>query len=126
MDSLPSQYYERMLWSISSGFSNLVVIGERIEDGLKSGKIQGASGGQAKMKKLSKFNSKKKDGDTNAIMGSQQAPLTQVPYYPYPYVSVIASGQYPLQGFPTPPPQQPLAIPPQNQHQQQSGYLPQN
>lgn len=63
-----------MVGSVSSRFSDLVIIGERIEDGMKSGKIQGEFGGQENTKKLLIFNSKKKDGDTNTIIGPQQAP----------------------------------------------------
>lgn len=44
MGTLPCQYYEVMLESVSSRFSNLVIVGEGIEEGLKSIKIQGASG----------------------------------------------------------------------------------
>ena len=43
MCTLQGLYYEKMVGSVSSGFSDLVIIGERIEAGLKSGKIQGAS-----------------------------------------------------------------------------------
>lgn len=74
--TMSSQYYERILGSVSSRFYDLVIIGERIKDGMKSGKIQGEFGGEANTKKFSNFNSKKKDGDTNVIMGPQQSPLT--------------------------------------------------
>lgn len=36
MGTLSSKYYERMLGSVSSEFSNFVIIEERIEDGMKS------------------------------------------------------------------------------------------
>jgi hypothetical protein len=39
MDTLQAPFYEKMIGSISSSFSDLVVIGERIENGLKNGKI---------------------------------------------------------------------------------------
>lgn len=43
--TLQGQYYKRMLGNVSLEFSDLVIIGEQIEDGLKNGKIQGASNG---------------------------------------------------------------------------------
>jgi len=39
MDTLQSPFYEHMLASISSNFTDIVIIGERIEFGLKIGKI---------------------------------------------------------------------------------------
>lgn len=106
-----------MLGNVSSGFSDLVIIGERIEDGLKSGKIQGASGGQNGAKKFSNFNLKKKESDANVVMGLHQAPLTQVLYYPYSYVFIVASRQHPPREFHVPSPQQPLMIPPYIKYQ---------
>lgn len=38
-DTLHSPFYEKMIGSVSTGFSDLVTIGERIEHGLNSGKI---------------------------------------------------------------------------------------
>lgn len=46
MDTLQSPYWERMLSCASSNFSNLVIVGEHIESGLKSGKILDTSGSQ--------------------------------------------------------------------------------
>ena len=42
-DTLQSPYFERMISSAASDFAHLVSIGERIEYGLKSGRIQCAS-----------------------------------------------------------------------------------
>lgn len=50
-------------------FSDMVIIGEQIEDSLKSGKIQGAPSGQFSTNKFYNFNPKKKDGDANVVMG---------------------------------------------------------
>lgn len=73
-----------MIGSVSSSFSDLVIIGEIIEGGLKSGKIQGASSTQVGAKKFSNDGPKKKEGDTNTIMGHHMS------YYPYPYVEAVA------------------------------------
>lgn len=40
MGTLQGPYYDRMVGSTSEGFSELVMAGERIEAGLKMGKIQ--------------------------------------------------------------------------------------
>ncbi|CAK8541045.1 unnamed protein product [Lathyrus sativus] len=122
MGTLQGQYYEKMIGSVSAGFSDLVIVDERIEEGMKSGKIPGGSNNQANAKKP--FNEyKKKEGETNAIslqkgQASQQAPAPmpyQVPYYQYPYV---AAAQY------APMPYQPAvqAQMPQQQAYNQQGY----
>ena len=41
--TLQGQYYEKMLGSISSRFSDLVIVREHIENGIKTGKIQSIS-----------------------------------------------------------------------------------
>ena len=41
MGMLQSLYYENMVGSSSSNFADIVIIGERIESGLKTGKIFG-------------------------------------------------------------------------------------
>lgn len=43
MGMLQSLYYEKMVGSSSSNFVDLVITGERIESGLKTGKISGGS-----------------------------------------------------------------------------------
>jgi hypothetical protein len=96
MGTLQGQYYERMIGSISSNFADVVVIGERIEEGLKSGKIKGASNGQAGANKFFNNNQKKKEGETNAV---------ETPHFQYPYVAAIAQGKYPQQVYHMPLPQ---------------------
>jgi hypothetical protein len=67
MSTLQGPYYEKMIGNISSGFADMVVIGERIEEGLKSGKIQGASNNQVGEKKFFNNGPKKKEGEANAV-----------------------------------------------------------
>lgn len=43
MDTQQGPYFEMMIGNASSSFSDQVIIGERIENNLKRGKIQGAS-----------------------------------------------------------------------------------
>ncbi|XP_061359391.1 uncharacterized protein LOC133303490, partial [Gastrolobium bilobum] len=39
IDTLQSSFYDRMIGSVSSNFSDIVIIGERVENGIRSGKI---------------------------------------------------------------------------------------
>jgi hypothetical protein len=73
-NTLQGVYFERMIGSVSSGFSDLVRIGERIESGVKSGKIYAAASAQNSMRKpINNF--KKKEGDTN-VVAYQSSPST--------------------------------------------------
>ena len=70
METLPGLYYDRLVGSVYSNFSDMVTVGERIEVGIKRGKISrnptgtdNASGFLAK-----------KSGETNAIMGKRKSP----------------------------------------------------
>ena len=121
MDTLQPIFYEKMVGSISSGFADLVTIGERIEQGLKNGKIVNTAGSSNNnAKKFPGIFQKKKEGETNAISGSQtpqpyQPAVAQQPpfmsYYPYSYV---AAAQYQQPNFAMPLYQQPWVAPPQN------------
>src|SRR3954468_21602066 len=68
-------YYDKMVGSISSGFSDLVVIGERIEDGIKNGKIQWAPSGSYHTKKS--YDGKKEPNTIGAILVNQTPVLQQ-------------------------------------------------
>src|ERR1043165_7439558 len=97
MGTLPVQYYERLIGSTFSDFSNLVMVGEKIEKGLKTGKISGGNAGTSTVKKP--FNGfKRKEDEANAVYESRgrgrgrqparPAPV-QVPYMSYPYVAAM-------------------------------------
>lgn len=92
MGTLQGLYYEKMVGSSSSNFADIVVIGERIESGLKSGKITDANSNPkvAARKPLSAY-AKKKEGETNVVTVSvpqYQAHVAPTPYFPYPYVVI--------------------------------------
>ena len=72
MDTLQPIFYEKMVGSISSGFVDLVTIGEQIEQGLKNGKIVNTVGSpnNNNAKKFPGIFQKKKEGETNAVSGS--------------------------------------------------------
>src|SRR3954469_10672049 len=74
MATLQGPYYDKMVGSVSLGFSDLVVIGERIEDGIKSGKIQGASSNSYHSKRPTATFAKKKEGETNAVVHQEPRP----------------------------------------------------
>lgn len=70
MGTLQGMYYDRMVGSTSTGFSELVMARERIDAGLKMGKIQLANAGNyasgASKKSFSRY-PKKKEGESNSI-----------------------------------------------------------
>jgi len=61
MGTLQSPFYEHMVGSVSSNFADIVIIGERIELGLKTGKI--AQGTTTSGKKTGFNSGKKKEGE---------------------------------------------------------------
>ena len=72
--TLQGFYYDKMVGSVSSGFSDLVTIGERIEACIKSGKIQGASSSTPYNRKRHVPNfSKKKEGEINVVASHPRA-----------------------------------------------------
>ncbi|XP_050897052.1 uncharacterized protein LOC127103854 [Lathyrus oleraceus] len=93
MSTLQSLYYENMVSSLSSNFVDIVTIGERIENGLKIGKI--ASVDSQTMAKKSQGFAKKKEVEASVVIANVcpqvQAPMALMPYYPYLY---IAATQY--------------------------------
>lgn len=89
MFTLQGRYYKKMIRSVLIGFTDLVIIGERIENALKSGKIRKSSSSQHNNKRYPNNNNLKK-GDVNVITMDE---YSQVPYNPY--VARINPNQYP-------------------------------
>ncbi|RDX97806.1 hypothetical protein CR513_19380, partial [Mucuna pruriens] len=98
INTLPSPYYNKVVGSVTSNFADLVVVGERIELGIRSGKFAHVSRNVGFAKKLT---SKKKKGEANAVERSCS---------PYPAQSHIGVGLT-TSSPPTPyvPPYQPQA-----------------
>ncbi|XP_027368345.1 uncharacterized protein LOC113874309 [Abrus precatorius] len=67
IDTLQSPFYDKMIGSVSSNFSNIVIIGERVEGRIRSGKIFHNSGGPSNLKKFTNGPRRKKEGETNVI-----------------------------------------------------------
>ncbi|XP_050915598.1 uncharacterized protein LOC127130672 [Lathyrus oleraceus] len=76
MGILQGPYYKNMIGSVSTSFTDLVIIGERIKNELKSGKIGKPSSGQHNNKKYPNNNNSKK-GDANVVTTDG---YSQMPY----------------------------------------------
>lgn len=76
IETLQSPFYDWMIRSVSSSFSDLVVIGERVEMGMRSGKIAHNPTVIPNMKKAPEGVGKKKEGESHAVM-STPTPVVQ-------------------------------------------------
>ena len=63
MSTLQSPFYEHMLGNVSSNFADIIIIGERIEIGLKTGKITQGSSTTSTGKKFGFNSGRKKESD---------------------------------------------------------------
>lgn len=108
MGTLQGPYYNKMIGSMPIRFFDLVIIRERIENSLKSGRIGKPSSNQNNNKRYSS-NSNPKKGETGDVAIEAHP---QVPYNPY--VVVVVPSQYPLQAYSGPQAQQARAPPQQN------------
>ncbi|XP_050916556.1 uncharacterized protein LOC127131684 [Lathyrus oleraceus] len=121
MGTLHGLYYEKVIGSSSTNFADMVTIGARVENGLKSGKITDTTAPQATNKKSYGGFTKKKEGETNVVTESvhpqYQFPVAPMPYYPYPYVAAAQYQQPPCQYQPQNSNQQPTPTQ-KNQNQQ--------
>lgn len=90
MGTLHGMYFEEMIGSSSTNFENIVTIGERIENGVKSGKIVGIVAQQTVNKKPHGGFTKNKEGETSVLTASvhpqYQFPMVPMSYYSYTYV----------------------------------------
>lgn len=68
MGTLQGIYFEKMMGRMSYNLSNVVTIGERIENGLKTGKISGTTNHQEVAKKPQNRSNKKIEGETSVVM----------------------------------------------------------
>ncbi|XP_050896073.1 uncharacterized protein LOC127102782 [Lathyrus oleraceus] len=90
MGTMQGQHCEILISSVSTRFFDMVIMGERVEEGLKSGKIQGDSNSQPILKKpFNRF--KRKEGETSFISSQRGRAPPRAPapilYYQYPYVT---------------------------------------
>ncbi|XP_050919407.1 uncharacterized protein LOC127136940 [Lathyrus oleraceus] len=106
MGNLQGPYLDRMVGSTSSGFSDLVLAAERIENMIKMGKIQNSASTSSASKKPFVPYGKKREGETNV------ASIIRTRNPTYPQVAAIAPIQQSQQ--------QPFSIPVQTQQQQRT------
>ncbi|XP_052723845.1 uncharacterized protein LOC128193782 [Vigna angularis] len=66
VNTLQPPFYEHMVGNVSANFADIIIIGERIEIGVKSGKIAYSSPATANYKKPNFNAGKKKEGDVHA------------------------------------------------------------
>lgn len=89
--TLQGPYLDRMVQSASSGFLDVVLAGEQIENYLKNGKIQGAATTSNRAKKYYSRFPKKNERETNvSIIYKGKVGSYQVPYY---QVAVVTPNQ---------------------------------
>ncbi|XP_027188420.1 uncharacterized protein [Cicer arietinum] len=74
INTLQPPFYDKMIGSISSKISDLVIIGERVEMGLKSGKIASSYTGLNNTKKLSACANKKKEEEGHFVASNPANP----------------------------------------------------
>lgn len=121
MGTLQGPYYEKLVGSTSIEFSDLVIVGERIENSLKSGKIPSTVGPSNGAKKPYVGFYRKKEGETNNMLVAigrgrvHRAPFHQVAAVapgPYQQVATVAPGSFQQVATMAPNPyQQPFTIP---------------
>ena len=97
MGTLQGPYLDYMIGSASADFSDLVVAGEQIENGLKTGKIQGHATASNGVKKPYSGFPKKKEGENNAASTSKgKGKAYHTPYY---QVAEVTSNNYQHQTY---------------------------
>lgn len=108
---LQGLYYEKMIGCSPTNFADMVTIGERVENGLKSGKIIDTTAPQTTNKRSYGCFAKKKEGEANVVTAGAhpqyQSPMTHMSYYLYPYVATTQYQQPPCQCQPQKGNQQP-------------------
>ena len=117
MNTLPGSYLERLVGCNASNFADVVSTGERVENYLKTCKIQNGVGSSSGSKKPFLGGQKRREGDANAISSYQNRDNRRnnfQNYHQQPYVAAVTiPAAAPVQQ------QQPQRQ--QNQYQQQQG-----
>ncbi|RDX73480.1 hypothetical protein CR513_46914, partial [Mucuna pruriens] len=102
IDILSSPYYDKVVGSVASNFANLVVVGERIELGIKREKLAQANNNVGFAKKLPP---EKKKGEANAVLIGPIFPQGKgaIPSYPVQFhagaESTTAHASLPLTSY---------------------------
>ncbi|RDY07919.1 hypothetical protein CR513_07906, partial [Mucuna pruriens] len=99
IDILQSPFYDKMIGNVSPNFSNLVIIRERVEMGMRSGRIALRIATTNANKHLRSTN-KRKEGETNTIASTPNLPnQNHITYYQpqstyHPQVTTISQSTY--------------------------------
>ncbi|XP_058745950.1 uncharacterized protein LOC131618811 [Vicia villosa] len=118
MDTLSPFFWEKMIGSISSSFTDLVTIGQRLEEGIKKGKV--STVGESANGTIKSFgNFQRKKEETNAILNERRMPRQKAQCYDQPFVAIVAPAVNP----------QPVQVPQrqavgQNQNRNRTTYDP--
>lgn len=90
MGNLQGSYLDRMVGSTSSGFSDLVLVGERIENMIKMGNIQNTNSTSGVVKKPYVAYGKKREGEANeTVVVRGRAPTYRALYQQVAAVALI-------------------------------------
>ncbi|XP_058724199.1 uncharacterized protein LOC131595748 [Vicia villosa] len=86
MDTLSPFFWEKMIGSVSSNFTDLVTIGQRLEEGIRKGKVSVAV--DSSKKPFGGFQ-KKKENETNAVSDDRRRFHRRPQNGDQPYVSAV-------------------------------------
>ncbi|KAI5430834.1 hypothetical protein KIW84_035096 [Lathyrus oleraceus] len=92
MNTLPGPYLERLVGCNASNFADVVSTGERVENYLKTCKIQNGGGSSSRVKKSFIGGQKRREGDANSLSSYQGRGIRRnnfQNYHPQPYVAVV-------------------------------------
>ncbi|XP_058729077.1 uncharacterized protein LOC131601309 [Vicia villosa] len=93
MDTLSPFYWEKMIGSVSSNFTDLVTIGQRLEEGIKNGKVANVAESSGGSKKPYGNFHKKKENETNAVSDDRRGSRRKPQNGDQPYVAAVAPVQ---------------------------------
>src|SRR3954470_870927 len=90
MDTLSPFYWEKMIGSVSSNFTDLVTIGQRLEEGIKNGKVANVAESSGGLRKPYGNFQKKKENETNIVSDDRRRFHRRPQNGGQPYVAVVA------------------------------------
>ncbi|CAI8618914.1 unnamed protein product [Vicia faba] len=91
MDNLSLFFWEKMIGSVSSRFTDLLTIGHRLEEGIKIGNVsKSASESSNGANKSFRNFQKKKEGEIIDVSNERGGPHCRPQYYDQPQVAVVA------------------------------------
>ena len=89
MDTLSPFFWEKMIGSVSSNFTDLVTIGQRLEEGIKSGKVSRVAESSNAAKKPYGNSQKKREDPTNAVLAEDRRPHHRPQHSNRAYIAAV-------------------------------------